>query len=52
MRQHPTGQKTHRSECHLHISVDGEHVASPAQQVSNIKEEEDWPKDRTLQNSK
>ena len=30
MRQHPTGQKTGRSECHLHSSVDGDHIASPA----------------------
>jgi len=30
MRQHPTGQKTRRSDCHLPSSVDGEHVASPA----------------------
>jgi len=30
MRQHPTSQKTRRSECRLHSSVDGDHVASPA----------------------
>jgi len=32
MRQHPTGQKTRRSDYRLHSSVDGDgyHVASPA----------------------
>jgi len=30
MRQHPTGQKTRRSNCCLHSSVDADHDASPA----------------------
>jgi len=30
MRQHQTSQKTGRSECRLHNSEDGDHVASPA----------------------
>ena len=29
MHRHPTGHKTHRSECRLHSSVDEDHVASP-----------------------